>query len=167
MILMFIYKKLTQTSHNLKYLTHIILDMNKKDQLLIRVLEKEGKLSSRKLAMKTTLPISTVHRRVRNLEKQGIIKGYRAIVDYEKTDKPIPILVFINLSEKNKKEKHLPVEKIKQELKKIKDIYEIFDIQGGQWDLIAKARLGKLLQVPFVFENLGSQIIYYVHDDNF
>ena len=118
--------------------------MNKKDQQLIRVLEKEGKLSSRGLAMKTMLPVSTVHRRLRNLEKQGIIKGYRAIVDYEKTDKPVPVLVFINLAETNKEEKYVPVEKIKEELKKINNIYELFDIQGGQWDLIVKARLGKL-----------------------
>ncbi len=118
--------------------------MNKKDQQLIRVLEKEGKLSSRGLAMKTMLPVSTVHRRLRNLEKQGVIKGYRAIVDYEKTDKPVPVLVFINLAETTKKERYVPVDKIKEELKKINDVYELFDIQGGQWDLIAKARLEKL-----------------------
>ena len=118
--------------------------MNKKDFQLIRVLEKEGKLSSRGLAMKTMLPISTVHRRVRNLQKQGVIKGYRAIIDYEKTDKPIPVLVFINVSEANKKEKYAPVEQVKEHLKAISDIYELFDIQGGQWDLVAKARLEKL-----------------------
>ena len=90
--------------------------MNKKDQLLVRVLEKEGKLSSRQLAMKAMLPISTVHRRVRNLERQGVIKGYRAIIDYEKTDRPIPTLVFINISEANKKEKYAPIQQVKGQI---------------------------------------------------
>ncbi len=30
-----------------------------------------------------------------------------------------------------------------------------------------KEKLKKLLYVPFRFENLGSQIIYYAHEDNF
>lgn len=128
--------------------------MHKKDQLLIRVLEKEGKLSSRQLAMKAMLPISTVHRRVRNLERQGVIKGYRAIIDYEKTDRPIPALVFINISEINKKEKHVPIQKVKEELKKIKDIYELFEIQGGQWDIVVKARLEKLKDVNELMERI-------------
>ena len=130
--------------------------MNKKDQLLIRVLEKEGKLSSRKLAVKTTLPISTVHRRVRNLEKQGVVKGYRAIINYEKTDRPIPLLVFISLEEKNKKERYIPANRIKQELKKIRDIHEILDVQGGRWDLIIKARMEKLRDTEDLLERIRS-----------
>jgi DNA-binding Lrp family transcriptional regulator len=127
-----------------KYSSQFIINMDKKDQSLIRIMEKEGKLSSRKLALKTGLPISTAHRRVRKLEKEGIIKGYRAIVDYQKTNRPIPILVFINLEETNKKEKYTPISKIKEELSKIRDIYEVFFTQGGKWDLIVKARLEKL-----------------------
>ena len=118
--------------------------MNKKDQLLIRVLEKEGKLSSRKLAMKTMLPVSTVHRRVAKLEKDGIIKGYRAIINYEKTDKPIPALIFLNLSETNKKENAASLEKIKNEIRKNKEIFEVLQVQGGKWDLILKARFENL-----------------------
>ncbi|NCS70594.1 MAG: Lrp/AsnC family transcriptional regulator [Candidatus Aenigmarchaeota archaeon] len=118
--------------------------MNKKDQLLIRVLEKEGKLSSRKLAMKTMLPVSTVHRRVAKLEKDGIIKGYRAIINYEKTDKPIPALIFLNLSETNKKENAASLEKIKNEIRKNQEIFEVLQVQGGKWDLILKARFENL-----------------------
>jgi len=125
--------------------------MDKRDKLLIRELERNAKLSSRKLAMRVGLPISTVHRRVKNLEKQGVIKGYRAIIDYEKTDKPIPILVFINISETTRKEKHVPITRIKEELSSLHDVHELMDVKGGDWDLILKARLPSLKETtPFL-----------------
>jgi len=94
--------------------------------------------------MKTMLPVSTVHRRVAKLEKDGIIKGYRAIINYEKTDKPIPALIFLNLSETNKKENAASLEKIKNEIRKNQEIFEVLQVQGGKWDLILKARFENL-----------------------
>jgi DNA-binding Lrp family transcriptional regulator len=130
--------------------------MDKKNKLLIRVLEKEGKLSSRQLAKKTMLPISTAYRRVKRLEKEGVIKGYRAIVDYEKTDRPIPILIFINLEETNEEEEYVPVNQIKGKIKKINEIYQLFEVQGGDWDIILKARLEKLKDTNKLMENIRS-----------
>ena len=66
------------------------------------------------------------------------------------------ILVFINLSETNKKEKYVPVNEIKQELRKIADIYELFDVQGGQWDMIVKGRLEKLKDTNKLMEKIRS-----------
>ena len=63
--------------------------MDEKDILILQVLEKNAKLSSRTVAARVRLPISTVHRRIRRLEQDGVIKGCKAIIDYEKTDRPI------------------------------------------------------------------------------
>ncbi|MBD3155840.1 MAG: winged helix-turn-helix transcriptional regulator [Candidatus Aenigmarchaeota archaeon] len=130
--------------------------MDNKDKLLIKILEKEGKLSSRQLAKKAMLPISTAYRRVNRMEKEGVIKGYRAIVNYEKTDKPIPILAFINLEETNKEENYVPVKEIKENLEKINHIYQLFEIQGGDWDIILKARLEKLKDTNKLMEKIRS-----------
>ena len=59
--------------------------MDEKDELILQALEKNAKLSSRNIAEKIGLPISTVHRRIRKLEQDGVIKSFRAIIDYEKT----------------------------------------------------------------------------------
>ncbi len=128
--------------------------MNKRDKLLIRELERNAKLSSRRLAMRVGLPISTTHRRVKNLEKQGIIKGYRAIIDYEKTDRPIPMLAFINVAETTRKEKHVPISLIKHQLTKLPECYELLDVKGGNWDLIVKARLSSLKETTSFLEKL-------------
>jgi DNA-binding Lrp family transcriptional regulator len=58
--------------------------MDEKDELILQALEKNAKLSSRAIAEKIGLPISTVHRRIRKLELDKVIKGYRATIEYEK-----------------------------------------------------------------------------------
>ena len=100
--------------------------------------------------MKVGLPISTTHRRLKQLEKEGVISGYRAIVNYEKIGKPVTLLVYINLSE----EKFAPVSKIKENLKNHPEIYEMYDVEGGNWDIVLKARLSGLKDIISFLENI-------------
>lgn len=125
-----------------------------KDELIIKMLEKNGKLSTRKLASKVGLPISTVHRRVKKLEEDGVITGYKARIEYEKTKFPIPMLVFINLSENNPKEKAGNFDEIVEKLKKMSEVREILDIKGNEWDLIIKARLKKLNETTVLVQKI-------------
>lgn len=56
------------------------------DELDIKImsrLQEESNLSVRQLAKKLGIPTSTVQRRIVNLNKKGIIKGYRAILHKE------------------------------------------------------------------------------------
>jgi Lrp/AsnC family leucine-responsive transcriptional regulator len=125
-----------------------------KDEMLIKSLEKDGKLSTRKLASKVGLPISTVHRRVRKLEEEGVIKGYRAIIDYEKAGYPVSMLVFINLSEDNTKERVGNLDEILGKIRKMPETREIMDLKGNEWDLIVKARLRKLKETTALIEKI-------------
>lgn len=51
------------------------------DREMIAILQEEGRLSLTDLASRIGLNTSTVHRRVRDLEHNGVIVGYRAVVD--------------------------------------------------------------------------------------
>ena len=44
------------------------------------------------------LTVSTVHERVKKLERKGLVKGYRAIVDAEALGKPIMAFVRLTVS---------------------------------------------------------------------
>ncbi len=125
--------------------------IDNRDKQLIRELEKNSKLSSRKLAMKSGLPISTTHRRVKILEKEGVIVGYRAIVDYEKVGKPIGLILLINVSEDNPKENYMSLNSVKEEFKKMNETHEILEVKSEKWDLIVKVRLENLKETnPFL-----------------
>jgi Lrp/AsnC family leucine-responsive transcriptional regulator len=73
--------------------------MDKKNEAIIRILSREAGLSSRALSKMLKIPISTVHRRVKKLEHEGVIKGYKAIINFEKTASPIGALLMVNLAE--------------------------------------------------------------------
>ena len=55
--------------------------MDDKDASIIKVLGRKAGLSSRGLSKMLGMPISTVHRRIKKLEREGIIAGYRASID--------------------------------------------------------------------------------------
>ena len=66
------------------------------DRQILRRLQEDARLSNAALAQEVGLTVSTVHERVKKLEKKGIIKGYVAVVDAEAVGKPIT--AFIRLS---------------------------------------------------------------------
>ena len=66
------------------------------DRQIVMLLQDDARLSNSALAEAVGLTISTVHERVKKLEKKGIIKGYVAVVDAEALGKPI--MAFIRLA---------------------------------------------------------------------
>jgi DNA-binding Lrp family transcriptional regulator len=128
--------------------------MDEKDELILQALEKNSKLSSRAIAEKIGLPISTVHRRIRKLEQDKIIKGYKAIIEYEKTKRPISAYLFINIAETIPNKGHVPKAKIVEKLLKNKEVQEIADVQGANFDLVIKCRFKNLRDLSAFIEKL-------------
>jgi DNA-binding Lrp family transcriptional regulator len=90
--------------------------MDKKDEAILRILSRKAGLSSRTLSEMLKLPISTVHRRIKKLEREGIIQGYKAVVNFEKTSRPIGTLLMVNLAEVIPGKGHIP----KKDIMKLK-----------------------------------------------
>jgi Lrp/AsnC family transcriptional regulator, leucine-responsive regulatory protein len=66
------------------------------DRKILDLLQENARLSNAEMAEAVGLTVSSVHERVKKLEKKGIIKGYVAIVEPEKVGKPL--LAFVRLS---------------------------------------------------------------------
>jgi len=88
-----------------------------------------------KLAKKLKQPSTTLHYNIKQLEKQGAIKSYKAVFDYKKIDQGHCTFVFINLSE----EKYGDPESIAKELAEDPRI-ESVDICTGDYELLIKLR---------------------------
>lgn len=67
------------------------------DRKILRALQANGKISVGELSEKVGLSPSPSARRVRLLEKAGIIKGYTAIVDQKRVGLPISAFASIKL----------------------------------------------------------------------
>ena len=66
------------------------------DRKIVELLQTDARLSNAAIAEQVGLTSSTVHGRVKKLERKGIIKGYVAVVDAEQLGKPIT--AFVRLS---------------------------------------------------------------------
>ena len=128
--------------------------MDGKDELIVRILSRKAGLSSRTLSKMLKIPISTVHRRVKKLEREGIIEGYKAIINFEKTSRSIGALLLINLAEVIPGKGHIPKQHIVKTLSRFSEVEEIIEVQAADFDLIVNARFETLKKQSSFIEEL-------------
>jgi Lrp/AsnC family leucine-responsive transcriptional regulator len=128
--------------------------MDKKNEAIIRILSRKSGLSNRILSKMLKIPVSTVHRRVKKLEHEGIIKGYKAIISFEKTSWPIAALLMINLAEVIPGKGHIPKKDVIQSLSRFHEIEEIIEVQAAEFDLVVRARFERLREQSNFVEEL-------------
>ena len=73
--------------------------MDRKDQEILQVLGRDGRISNVELAARVSLSPSACLRRVQELERQGVISGYRAVLDPLKLGKGFIAYVSVGLSQ--------------------------------------------------------------------
>lgn len=67
------------------------------DRKILAALQEDGRLTVTELAAQVGLSVSPCHRRLRDLERSGAIRGYRAIVDADALGLAFEALVFITM----------------------------------------------------------------------
>jgi Lrp/AsnC family leucine-responsive transcriptional regulator len=128
--------------------------MDKKNEAILKILSRKAGLSSRTLSKMLKMPVSTVHRRIKKLEHDGIIRGYRAILNFEKTPWPIGTLLMVNLAEVIPGKGHIPKKDVLRSLSRFDEIEEIIEVQAADFDLIIKARFESLKEQSNFVEDL-------------
>jgi Lrp/AsnC family transcriptional regulator, leucine-responsive regulatory protein len=71
--------------------------IDKMDLKILAVLQADGRMSNTELAAKVGLSASPCHARQRDLEKQKVIRGYRADIDMARLTDYVEILSFVTL----------------------------------------------------------------------
>ncbi|WPO69787.1 MULTISPECIES: Lrp/AsnC family transcriptional regulator [unclassified Streptomyces] len=71
--------------------------MDALDRKILTELQLDGRLTVTELAARVRLSVSPCHRRLRDLEREGAIRGYRAIVDPGAVGLSFEALVFATL----------------------------------------------------------------------
>lgn len=78
------------------------MNIDKFNERILRELQKDGRITNSELADRIGLSASACLRRVQDLEKTGIIKGYRAVVDQVKLGKGFVAYVIVGLKTHSK-----------------------------------------------------------------
>lgn len=71
--------------------------MDAMDRKILAELQLDGRLTVTELAARVRLSVSPCHRRLRDLEREGAIRGYRAVVDPAAVGLNFEALVFATL----------------------------------------------------------------------
>jgi Lrp/AsnC family leucine-responsive transcriptional regulator len=75
----------------------VVMQLDRTDKRILRELQSNGRMSNQELAEKVGLSPSPCLRRVKQLEDEGIIKGYVALVDPAKLGLKMMALIQIRM----------------------------------------------------------------------
>jgi Lrp/AsnC family leucine-responsive transcriptional regulator len=110
--------------------------MSKLDEIdlkIVRALQMDGRMPVQELAEKVGLSASPCARRVRLLEKAGIIKGYAAIIDAGKVGLPISVFASIKLERQREEE----LDRFAQAIRRWPEVVDCF-LMTGQRDYLMR-----------------------------
>ncbi len=71
--------------------------MDAVDRKILALLEAEGRLTVTELAQRVGLSVAPCHRRLRELERTGVIRGYRAVIDPAAIGLGFEVLVAVRM----------------------------------------------------------------------
>jgi DNA-binding Lrp family transcriptional regulator len=72
------------------------------DRKILALLQENGRLTVTELATQIGLSLSPCHRRLRELERSGTIRGYRAVVDPDAVGLKFQALVFVTMRQEDR-----------------------------------------------------------------
>ncbi|MEU9706909.1 Lrp/AsnC family transcriptional regulator [Streptomyces sp. NPDC047981] len=100
--------------------------MDRIDRSILRELQDDGRLTNQELAQRVGLSASACLRRVRQLEEDGVIQGYRAVIDPSAVGRGFEVLVSIEVRRDRE-----TVEAFEEALQSIPDVIEAYRLFGS------------------------------------
>lgn len=105
------------------------LDSDELDRRIVLELLKDARLSFRELSKKVKCSVVTVANRIRKMEKEGVVKGYSAIVDQEKLGYELTTVTEVTVS----KGKLLEVQK---QIANMSFVCAVYDVTGAEDSIV-------------------------------
>jgi len=131
---------------------HELLD--KKDIQILRIIQRNSKITTREIARQLNIPVTTVFTRIKKLEQKGIIKEYRAILNEKKLGKGTTAFILASFSYRTQNKELLSQRELAREIAKFPEVQEVHIITGD-WDLLIKVKAENVEAIgKFVIDKL-------------
>jgi Lrp/AsnC family leucine-responsive transcriptional regulator len=121
-------------------ITNMELKLDEKDWAILALVQRNCKLTARQIAGKINSPITTAFAKIKRMEKLGVIKEYKAILDSKKLNNDTTAFILASVSYRTKNNA-VPISQraIAKEIAKFSEVQEVHIITGD-WDLIIKLK---------------------------
>jgi len=123
------------------------MDLTDKDQQLIALLQKNGRLSVSEMARKLFASRTAVQMRLQKLERNGVINGYTVTLSPTYLEKRVQALVMIKLSTGSRK-------RIEAELSAIKQLTSLYSI-SGVFDMSGVISARSMAELDVIIDKIG------------
>ncbi len=107
--------------------------MDKIDQSILLLLQKNGKITIKEIAERLNLTTTPIFERVKKLERDGYIKSYKAILDRKKAG--LQLIAFCNIT-LNLHQKDF-IKKFEKDILQFPEVVECYHV-AGMFDYLIK-----------------------------
>ncbi|WP_054943901.1 Lrp/AsnC family transcriptional regulator [Paenibacillus ihuae] len=124
--------------------------MDELDHNILTLLERNGRLSHEEIGKLLHISRPSVHQRVAKLEKSGIIKGYRGLIDWSRLDQKIKVVISVKV--------------VSRYFQEVADKIVEMEIPGvtlmeclrmaGEWCMMLKVRVGSPEQITLLIDEI-------------
>ena len=144
-----------------------IENMSEVDLQIISLLQEDCRLSFNKIASKLGISAGTAFNHVKNLEKNGILKSYTAVVDSSKLGYGLTAIVLIQVEGDH-------IADVENELVKIANVIAVYDITGDYNAVVVtkfkdgtdlNAFIKKLLSTPYIRRTVTNVALSVIKED--
>lgn len=111
-------------------------DLDKIDRNIVRTLQKDGRLSYAELARQVGLSATPCIERVKRLEKEGVIRGYTALINPEYLKAAMVVFINIRLARSPQN----VFDQFREAAKALAEVQECY-LVSGSFDYLLKARM--------------------------
>jgi len=124
--------------------------MDELDIEILKLLEEDGRISHEEISKRLHISRPSVHQRVAKLEKSGVIKGYKGIIDWSRLDQKIKVVISIKAICQN----------FQQIAGQIVDMripgVHILECQrlAGEWCMMLKVRVSSPEQITLLIDEI-------------
>ncbi len=126
----------------------VIEKYDEKDNILMRNLIMDARLSARQISLKTDMSTVTVLARIKRLEKAKIIKGYTAIIDHEKIGYDLTAIIQV-VAKKDR------IKDIEEKIAKYENVCAVYDVTG-EADIMVIAKFKSRSNLSDFVKRLGT-----------
>jgi Lrp/AsnC family leucine-responsive transcriptional regulator len=126
-----------------------------RDRQILNLLQQDANQTTKQIAVKIKLSQTAVYERIKRLEREKIITGYTALLDYEKVDKGFTAFCMVKLVNHTKKS----LEHFEKNILTLDEISECYHI-SGEYDYILKINVKNIKAYRLFMVNKLTTISY-------
>ncbi len=109
------------------------------DRAIVAILRDDARISNVELADRVGLSPSPCLRRVRRLEEEGVLLGYRAVIAPAYDERGLSVWVGVRV----RVHEHGLVQRIEEEVVRLPGVTEVHDL-AGDWDYLVRVEVPDL-----------------------